>query len=98
LFLGLDTNFYFGVAGINTFPFSLFFVPYYGLAILSFFAHIASIHAHKMKKNIFGFLPYQQSNVILIFGVIITLVIFYGLTNHFNGVEIPKEFNILIGK
>ena len=36
-YLKLDTNFYFGVAGLNTFPYSLFFVPYYGLAIVSFF-------------------------------------------------------------
>lgn len=96
--LGLDTNFYFGVAGLNTFPFNLFFVPYYGLAIFSFFAHIASIHAHKMKNSILGISPHQQSYGILIFGILITLVIFYGLTNQFNGVNIPNEFNILIGK
>ena len=28
IFLQLDTNFYFGVAGLNSFPFNLFFVPY----------------------------------------------------------------------
>ena len=27
-YLKLDTNFYFGVAGLNTFPYSLFFIPY----------------------------------------------------------------------
>ena len=49
--LALDTNFYFGVAGLNSFPFNLFFIPYYGLAILSFFGHIASIHHKKMKQS-----------------------------------------------
>jgi len=96
--LGLDTNFYFGVAGLNTFPFYLFFVPYYGIAILSFFGHMAAIHSYKMKKSIFGFLPHQQANGILTFGIFITIFIFYGLTDRFNGVEIPEEFNILIGK
>ena len=96
--LGLDTNFYFGVAGLNTFPFSLFFIPYYGLAILAFFGHIAAIHATKMKRQIFGISPSKQSNYILLFGAIFTLIIFYGLTNQFVGVEIPEEFNILIGK
>ncbi|WP_208861266.1 hypothetical protein [Flavobacterium oncorhynchi] len=57
LFLHLDTNFYFGVAGLNTFPFYLFFVPYYGLAILSFFGHIASVHNKKMKNNILSLTP-----------------------------------------
>jgi len=98
LFLHLDTNFYFGVAGLNSFPFSLFFIPYYGLAILSFFGHIASIHSKKMKQIIFGLPPNKQSIIILIFGLLLTIVIFYGLTNHFNGFIIPSEYNILIGK
>lgn len=98
LFLKLDTNFYFGVAGLNSFPFNLFFIPYYGLAILSFFGHIASIHNKKMKRTILGLSPNSQSTAILIFGFILTIVIFYGLTNHFNGVTIPKEYEVLIGK
>jgi len=97
-FLNLDTNFYFGVAGLNTFPFNLFFVPYYGLAILSIFGHIAAIHSQKMKNSIFGWSPKQQANFILIKGIVLTVVIFYGLTNGFSGVEIPQEYNVLIGK
>ncbi|MFH7003459.1 hypothetical protein [Flavobacterium bizetiae] len=98
LFLKLDTNFYFGVAGLNSFPFNLFFIPYYGLAILSFFGHIASIHNKKMEQSIFGLSPKAQSIIILVFGLIMTIVIFYGLTNHFHGVTIPKEYEVLIGK
>lgn len=98
LVLDLDTNFYFGVAGLNTFPFYLFFAPYYGLAIMAFFGHLAAIHFQKMKKSIFGFTPKQQANFILIKGIILTIIIFYGLTNGFNGVEIPSEYNVLIGK
>lgn len=96
--LNLDTNFYFGVAGLNNFPFYLFFIPYYGLAILSFFGHVASIHFQKMKKEIFGLTVEQQSRFILVKGIIVTLIIFYGLTNGFSGVEIPQEYNIMIGK
>lgn len=98
LFLHLDTNFYFGVAGLNSFPFNLIFIPYYGLALLSFFGHIASIHSKKMKQTIFGLSPNGQSIIILIFGLLFTIVLFYGLTNHFNGFIIPSEYNILIGK
>ena len=97
-FLRLDTNFYFGVAGLNSFPFNLFFIPYYGLAILSFFGHIASIHNKKMKQTILGLTPKKQSFAILVLGFILTIVIFCGLTNNFNGVTIPEEYNILIGK
>ncbi len=98
LFLNLDTNFYFGVAGLNAFPFNLFFIPYYALAILSFFGHMAAIHAKKMTCEILNLGPNQQAKLILIFGSIVTIVLFYGLTNHFRGVEIPEEYNVLIGK
>lgn len=97
-FLKLDTNFYFGVAGLNTFPFSLFFIPYYGLAIISFFGHVAAIHHKRMKQDILGLTPGGQANTILVFGLLITLVLFYGFTNHFNRVTIPKEYEVLIGK
>ncbi|MFZ1379199.1 MAG: hypothetical protein WAS56_05995 [Saprospiraceae bacterium] len=97
-FLSLDTNFYFGVAGLNSFPLNLFFIPYYGLAILSFFGHIAAIHNKKMKYKILHLTPEQQSKIILILGIFVTLIIFYGLTNHFKGVTIPAEYKILIGK
>jgi len=97
LILHLDTNFYFGVAGLNTFPFNLFFIPYYGLAIFSFFGHIAAIHYKKMQKNILGISPKQQSNIILIVSCFVIFLAFYGLTNGFKGVVIPKEYKVLVG-
>ncbi|MBL7918766.1 MAG: hypothetical protein JNJ40_00540 [Bacteroidia bacterium] len=97
-FLQLDTNFYFGVAGLNTFPFNLFFIPYYALAIFSFFAHIACIHNKKMKHTFFGLTPNAQSKAILILSIILSIAVLYGLTNHFCGVKIPSEYNVLIGK
>lgn len=98
LLLHLDTNFYFGVAGLNTFPFNLFFVPYYGLAILAFFGHIASIHRKKMNRNVAGLSPANQATIILLTGILLTVVIFYGLSNGFRGVAIPIEYNVLIGR
>lgn len=96
LFMDLDTNFYFGVAGLNTFPHNLFFVPYYSLAIISFFGHIASVHAVKMKSDILGLSPERQSKVILKIGLLLTLVILYGLTNRFDGVDLPAEYKIMV--
>jgi len=96
--LELDTNFYFGAVGLNTFPFTLFFLPYYSLAILSFFGHISSIHYQKMKGTIVGVSVEQQSLFILVIGTILTMVIFYGLTNGFGGIEFPSDYHVLIGK
>jgi len=54
-YLQLDTNIYFGVAGLNTFPFNIFFIPYYSLAIFSFFGHLSAIHYQKIKEVYLGF-------------------------------------------
>ncbi|MFZ6009210.1 MAG: hypothetical protein ACOYXT_02585 [Bacteroidota bacterium] len=87
--LHVDTNFYFGAAGLNDFPSGLFFYPYYGLAVLAVFAHFASVHYKKMEYNVAGLTPYRQAQAILITGAIMTLTIFYGLTNGFRGITMP---------
>jgi hypothetical protein len=96
--LQLDTNFYFGVAGLNTFPFALFFVPYYALAVIGFFVHVASIHARKMQRTVLGLPPDTQAKAMVFLGLCFTVVLLYGLTNGFTGVEIPPEYGVLIGK
>lgn len=96
--LELDTNFYFGAAGLNSFPVNLFFIPYYGLAIIAFFAHLSSIHNMKMKVKIFGISPLGQARLILALGILFSLLIIFGLTNHFRGFEIPMEYRILTGE
>lgn len=98
LVLRLDTNFYFGVAGLNTFPVNLFFIPYYGLAVLSVFAHVACAHRRRMHRTVLGLTPRQQTVAILTFGVFFTLVLFFGLTNGFRGVVIPAEYGVLVGR
>jgi len=93
--LKLDTNIYFGAAGLNIFPLNLFFIPYYSAAIMAFFSHLSSIHYKKMKNKIFGLTPNIQSIAIIVFGVFLMLYIIYGLTNHFNGMQIPYQYNLI---
>ena len=97
-YLKLDTNFYFGAAGINSFPVNLFFIPYYALAVLSFFGHLAAVHSKKMNQPILMLSPNQQAWGILILGAALTLILFYGLTNQFSGIELPEEYRILTGQ
>ncbi|TGK39351.1 hypothetical protein EHQ12_01885 [Leptospira gomenensis] len=96
-FLHLDTNFYFGAAGINRFPFNLFFIPYYSLAVLSVFAHVASIHRQKRKADVFGLSPRSQANLILILGCFTLCLLMFALTDGFRGVEIPAAYRVLTG-
>lgn len=93
--LKLDTNFYFGVAGLNTFPLNLFFIPYYSLAIISFFVHIAMIHAKKMRSNFLYLRPDQQAKGIMVLGICLSIFIMYGLTNGFKGLDIPQPYRLL---
>lgn len=96
--LYLDTNLYFGAAGLNTFPYLLFFVPYYGFAILAVFVHIAAVHQKKMTRAVLGLAPRQQARLIVALGTLLTVAIVYGLTNGFRGLRIPAEFGVMVGK
>jgi hypothetical protein len=96
--LQLDTNYYFGAAGLVTFPFSLFFIPYYSLAVISFFGHIAAVHSKKMSKTVAGFSPAVQAKIILIAGIMFAGILLFALTNKFQGVEIPEAYDVMIGK
>lgn len=96
--LDLDTNIYFGAAGLNAFPACLFFIPYYSLAILAFFGHVAAIHALKMKNRLGDLRAKRQGKVVLVVGIIVAVLCFYGLTNGFTGMDIPSEYGVLTGE
>ncbi|AOP36335.1 hypothetical protein A0128_20160 [Leptospira tipperaryensis] len=95
--LHLDTNFYFGAAGLNTFPYNIFFIPYYSSAVISIFGHVSAVHRNKMKRSVLGASPGQQAVWILISGIILAGILNYGLTNRYKGFEIPKEYKVLTG-
>jgi hypothetical protein len=94
----LDTNYYFGAAGINFFPTMLFYIPYYSLACMAFFGHVAAIHSMKMRANLLGLTPAQQAHGMLALGGAFTLVLLYALTQGFHGIVLPSEYLILIGR
>lgn len=96
--LHLDTNFYFGAAGMNAFPTCLFFIPYYTLAIMALTIHIAAIHHQKMAHNILGWTPHRQSLGIVFAGMVVTFLVLWGMTQGFGGVVVPQAYQILQGK
>ncbi|UYZ60752.1 hypothetical protein [Hymenobacter latericus] len=98
LYLGLDTNLYFAAAGINTFPFSLFFVPYYFLAVVAIFLHVASLHYQK------GVALWGEANArrqalgIGGVGVAVALLILFAMTNRLQGLPIPAPYQRALGR
>ena len=96
--LELDTNLYFGAAGLNSFPLLLFFVPYYGLAVFSFFGHIAANHRYRMRRKVLGMSPLTQSQLIIGLGILTVFLLMFGLTNGFQGLAIPAEYGVMVGE
>lgn len=60
LFLDLDTNIYFGVAGLNTFPINLFSYPITGLLYFHFLATFRLFIMLKLKITYWG-LPLENN-------------------------------------
>jgi len=79
--LGMDTNLYYGAGYMNVSPQRYFFIPYYTLAILSFFTHVACIHRIKMSEYVSLTEAQNQSIIIIIAGVIVTALIIYKMSN-----------------
>ena len=96
-FLNLNTNFYFGAAGLNAFPANLFFIPYYSLAIISVVIKLSLIFTKIIHKKASGTSTNIQTVGIIIASITVALLIMFGLTSGFTGVKIPEEYLILTG-
>ncbi len=78
--LKLDTNLYYGAGVMNLWPHKLIFIPYYTLAMLSFFAHVACIHRVKMQDYTSLEIAEQQSIGIVAAGIVVTALIIFKMT------------------
>ena len=69
--LKVDTNLYYGAGVMNMWPQKLFFIPYYSVAIVSFFFHVACVHRIKMTKISGLHVATTQSLVIMGVGILV---------------------------
>ena len=79
--LKIDTNLYYGAGVMNMWPHKLFFIPYYSLAILSFFFHVACVHRMKMEKYVDLPVATKQSFIIMGVGILVTAAIIIKMSN-----------------
>jgi succinate dehydrogenase/fumarate reductase cytochrome b subunit len=90
--LGLDTNFYFAAAGLHISPFQVFFIPYYGMAVVALMVH-ASCAFHYLGRARIG---QNMRDRIGYFGVAGGIVLASLILAAFSGalyrVEIPQEY------
>jgi len=81
--LGLDTNLYFGATVINTYPYFLFFIPYYYLAVTSTFLHInCALNRGTSKRSLI---------ISGLLGSLVAILIIYGMWP----TEIPEAYQSL---
>lgn len=92
LLMGLDTNFYFAAAGMHVSPFQWYFVPYYFLAVVAIFVHVACglhwllrHHMNEAARNL-------AAGIAVLVGVVLAVVIVSALAGVFYEVAVPPEY------
>lgn len=90
--LGLDTNFWFAAAGLNIAPWPLFFMPYYGLAVVALFVHLACALRRRLPD---GVVPAARNRIALAVigaGVMLALLIVAAFSGAFYPVDPPAVY------
>lgn len=90
--LNLDTNFYFASAGMYIGQLKYFFIPYYFLAVVAVFTHVACFARWRISRNV----SIDRANIIVITivitGVLLGILIVASLAGVFYDVNIPNEY------
>jgi succinate dehydrogenase/fumarate reductase cytochrome b subunit len=89
--LQLDTNFYFAAAGFHVQPYQLFFAPYYFLAVVALFTHVACAVYWQLPSASVSTKGFMVGSSIVA-GSIIALLIVLSLAGRLQPVEIPEEY------
>ena len=76
----IDTDLYYGAGVMNMWPQKLFYIPYYAIAVLSFYAHVASVHRVKMQEFVRSEVAEHQAEGIVILGCVVTFLIIFRMS------------------
>ncbi len=79
--LRVDTDLYYGAGVMNMWPHKLYYIPYYALAILSFFTHVACIHRTKMQEFVSPDAAEYQAVGIILLGWTVTFLVIYKMSH-----------------
>lgn len=90
--LGLDTNFYYAAAGMHASPFQYYFVPYYFLAVVAIFAHIACAVHWLARNDVKVETRNDYGYAVLAIGVVASTLIVAAFAGTFYDIKIPQEY------
>lgn len=85
----LDTNFYFAAAGLNYYPATFIFIPYYLLAVASIGLHVSAIHYLKTKSK-------RAAVSIAVVGIVTSFIIILAFTDNFKWLDMPLPYQQFI--
>lgn len=85
----LDTNFYFAAAGLNYYPATFIFIPYYFLAVASISLHVSAIHYLKTKSK-------PAAVGIAVVGIVTSFIIILAFTDGFEWLDMPQPYEQFI--
>ena len=85
----LDTNFYFAAAGLNYYPATFIFIPYYFLAVSSISLHVSAIHYLKKRSK-------GMAVSIAVIGVATSFIIVLAFTDNFRWLDMPQLYEQFI--
>lgn len=95
--LNLDTNFYYAAAGMHLPLFQWYFLPYYFLAVLAIFGHVACA-VHWLTRNRFSMATRNNFGVtVLVVGIAIGALIVAAFAGGFHPVPIPDAYKATYG-
>jgi succinate dehydrogenase/fumarate reductase cytochrome b subunit len=89
--LQLDTNFYFAAVGLHVPPNQLFFVPYYFLAVVALFTHLACA-AYWSLQGMSAKLRRLAVGLSVQTGTLVSLLIVLSLAGQLRPVDVPSKY------
>ena len=93
--LKLDTNFYYAAAGMHVPPFQYYFVPYYFLAVVAIFGHIACAVHWLTRDNLNEATRNYLGYTALVVGVVAATLIVAAFAGAFYDIKVPQEYRAI---
>lgn len=91
----LDTNIFYGIAGFHESPYHLYFIPYYFLAVVAIFVHLAAAF-HWLSRNGLGDLVRARlAYLIMTVGVLFAASLMMGFSGLLGDIQIPPEYRAI---
>ncbi|MFA0811414.1 hypothetical protein [Microbulbifer epialgicus] len=89
---GLDTNFFFAAAGLQPRAYPIFFVPYYTLAVVAYFTHLACGLRWVLQKHLSTQFLNRAAGGVMTVGFILGLTIVSTFSGTYYPIALPSEY------